>query len=64
VRLGRLRTNLSYRRQLVLFLAPYLLGTLVLVVLPALATVTVSLTNYQAIGASHLGRTGQLSAAG
>jgi multiple sugar transport system permease protein len=33
----------------VLFLAPYLLGTLVLVVLPALATVTVSLTNYQAI---------------
>ena len=49
MRLGRLGTNLSYRRQLVLFLAPYLVGTLVLVVLPALATVTVSLTNYQAI---------------
>jgi multiple sugar transport system permease protein len=49
VRLGRVGVNLSYRRQLVLFLAPYLVGTLVLVVLPALATVTVSFTNYQAI---------------
>jgi len=41
--------NLSYRRQLALFLAPYLLGTLVLVVLPALATVAVSFTDYQAV---------------
>ena len=49
VRLGRVGVNLSYRRQLVLFLAPYLVGTLVLVVLPALATMTVSFTNYQAI---------------
>ena len=49
MRLGRLGINLSYRRQLALFLAPYLLGTLVLVVLPALATVTVSFTDYQAI---------------
>ena len=49
MRLGRLGINLSYRRQLALFLAPYLLGTMVLVVLPALATVTVSFTDYQAI---------------
>ncbi len=49
MRLGRVGVNLSYRRQLVLFLAPYLVGTLVLVVLPALATVAVSFTDYQAI---------------
>ncbi|MBN1139659.1 MAG: sugar ABC transporter permease [Anaerolineae bacterium] len=49
MRLGRVGFNLSYRRQLVLFLAPYLVGTLVLVALPALATVAVSFTNYQAI---------------
>ncbi len=48
MRLGRLGFNLSYRRQLALFLAPYLLGTLVLVVLPALATVAVSFTDYSA----------------
>jgi len=41
--------NLSYRRQIALFLTPYLLGTLVLVVLPALATVAVAFTDYQAI---------------
>jgi multiple sugar transport system permease protein len=41
--------KLSYRRQIALFLTPYLLGTLVLVVLPALATVAVSFTDYQAI---------------
>lgn len=42
--------SLSYRRQLVLFLAPYLLGTLALVVLPALATVTVSFADYSGVG--------------
>jgi len=41
--------KLSYRQQIALFLTPYLLGTLVLVVLPALATVAVSFTDYQAI---------------
>jgi len=41
--------NLPYRRQIALFLTPYLLGTLVLVVLPALATVAVAFTDYQAI---------------
>ena len=49
MRSGRPALNLSYQRQLALFLAPYLLGTLVLVVLPALATMAVSFTDYQAI---------------
>ncbi len=43
------RPNLSYQRQNVLFLAPYLLGTLVLVVVPALMTLAVSFTDYHAI---------------
>jgi len=46
--------SLSYRRQLVLFLAPYLLGTLALVVLPALATVVVAFTDYSAFGSYSL----------
>lgn len=41
----------SYRRQNALFLAPYLLGTLVLVVVPALMTLAVSFTDYQGIQA-------------
>ncbi len=38
-----------YRLQLYLFLGPYLLGMLILVVIPALATVAVSLTTYNAV---------------
>jgi multiple sugar transport system permease protein len=41
----------SYRTQLSLFLVPYLLGTLILVVLPALATVAVAFTKYNSVGA-------------
>src|SRR5512143_2067344 len=44
------RSCLSYRRKVALFLSPYLLGTLVLVVLPALATVALSFTEYHAVG--------------
>jgi multiple sugar transport system permease protein len=43
------RSSLSYRGQVALFLLPYLLGTLVLVVLPALATAAISFTDYRAI---------------
>ncbi|MGB0385381.1 MAG: carbohydrate ABC transporter permease [Ardenticatenaceae bacterium] len=39
----------SYEAQLRLFLVPYLLGTLILVVLPALATVAVAFTEYNSI---------------
>jgi len=39
----------SYQTQIHLFLLPYLLGTLILVVIPALATVAVSLTAYNAV---------------
>ncbi len=46
---GHPRRTLSYRRQNALFLAPYLLGTLVLVVVPALMTLGVSFTDYHAI---------------
>jgi multiple sugar transport system permease protein len=42
---------LTYRGQIALFLVPYLLGTFVLVVLPALATVALSFTDYHAVGA-------------
>jgi multiple sugar transport system permease protein len=44
------RTRLTYRGQVALFLIPYLLGTLVLIVLPALATVAISFTDYHAVG--------------
>ncbi|MBN1659035.1 MAG: sugar ABC transporter permease [Anaerolineae bacterium] len=44
------KPRISYRGQVALFLIPYLLGTLVLVVLPALATVALSLTDYHAVG--------------
>lgn len=43
------RSTLSYQAQLHLFLIPYLLGTVILVILPALATVAVSLTVYNSI---------------
>lgn len=43
------RARLSYRGQIALFLSPFLLGTLVLVVLPALATVAISFTSYHAV---------------
>ncbi len=39
-----LKNHLTYRGQVALFLIPYLLGTLILVVLPALATVAISFT--------------------
>jgi multiple sugar transport system permease protein len=41
--------RLSYRKQAYLFLVPYLLGTLVLVALPALATVAIAFTDYYAV---------------
>lgn len=44
------RPRLSYRGQMVLFLVPYLLGTLILVVVPAAATLALSFTEYHAIG--------------
>jgi multiple sugar transport system permease protein len=40
----------SYRTQTRLFLLPYLLGTLLLVVIPAVATLLISFTEYKAIG--------------
>lgn len=43
-------SRLSYRRQLWLLLLPYLLGTLILIVLPALATVLMAFTEYQPTG--------------
>jgi multiple sugar transport system permease protein len=43
------KARFSYRGQVALFLIPYLLGTLVLVVLPALATVVISFTRYHAV---------------
>jgi multiple sugar transport system permease protein len=43
------RVHLSYRGQVALFLVPYLLGTLVLIVLPALATVAIAFTEYHAV---------------
>lgn len=39
-----------YRRHLVLLLAPFLIGSLVLVVLPAIATMAVAFTEYNSIG--------------
>lgn len=41
--------SLTYQRQLYLFLLPYVVGMLLLVVIPALATVAVSLTSYNAV---------------
>jgi multiple sugar transport system permease protein len=43
------RPTLSYQRQNALFLVPYLLGTLVLVVVPALMTLAVSFADYHGI---------------
>jgi len=43
------RRGLPYRRQAALFLIPYLLGTLVLVVLPALATLCIAFADYHAV---------------
>ena len=51
LRIPGARPSLSYRRQNMLFLAPYLLGTLVLVVVPALMTLAVSFTDYHGIQA-------------
>ena len=42
--------QLPYQTQMRLFLLPYLLGTLILVVIPAVATVLISFTEYKAIG--------------
>ena len=43
------RHSLPYRRQAALFMTPYLLGTFVLVILPALATLAIAFTDYHAI---------------
>lgn len=50
-RAGERRAGLSYRGQSALFVAPYLVGTLVLVIVPALMTLAVSFTDYQGIQA-------------
>ncbi len=42
--------RLAYRRQLHLFLTPYLVGTFCLVLLPTLATAALSFTAYQGVG--------------
>ncbi|MFC1976084.1 carbohydrate ABC transporter permease [Chloroflexota bacterium] len=39
----------SYHTQIRLFLLPYLLGTLILVIIPALATMAVALTDYNSV---------------
>jgi multiple sugar transport system permease protein len=44
----------SQQTQYRLFIAPYLIGTLLLVIIPALATVAISLTEYRAIGGIQL----------
>lgn len=44
------RRPLSYHRQLILFLTPYLVGTLLLVFVPALATVGLAFARYGVIG--------------
>ena len=41
--------QLNYGRQLRLFLAPYVLGTLLLIVLPALVTLFIAFTRYDAV---------------
>jgi multiple sugar transport system permease protein len=46
---AKFRVHLTYRGQVALFLSPYLLGTLVLVVVPALATIAIAFTEYHAI---------------
>jgi len=48
-RLPALRSMPAYQRQVCLFLLPYALGTLVLTVLPALATLVIAFTRYQAV---------------
>jgi len=42
--------QLPHQKQYRLFLAPYFVGTLVLVILPALTTIAISLTRYNSIG--------------
>lgn len=48
---ARLFSPLTYSRQLGLFALPYLAGTLVLVVIPALATLGIAFTEYNAVRA-------------
>ncbi len=43
-------SRLSYRHQLWLLLLPYLLGTLILIVIPAFATVLIAFTKYKPTG--------------
>jgi multiple sugar transport system permease protein len=60
------RRALSYQGQASLFLLPYLLGTLVLVVLPSLITVGVAFSDYRAVafpnwvGLANFGRLGTM----
>jgi len=42
--------RLPYQAQMRLFLLPYVVGTLLLVVIPAIATVLISFTEYKAVG--------------
>ncbi len=42
--------RLPYKAQMRLFLLPYVLGTIILVVIPAVATVLISFTDYKAVG--------------
>lgn len=43
-------SHLSYRKQVGLFLLPYLVGSLLLVIIPTLATVIIAFTDYHAVG--------------
>ena len=49
--LSRLSIWLPYRTQIRLFLLPYLVGSLVLVIIPALATMAIAFTDFQAVKA-------------
>lgn len=44
-----MRSRLSYKAQLRIFLLPYVVGSLILVIIPALATVAVAFTEYNSI---------------
>ena len=48
-----MHSRLSYKAQLRIFLLPYVVGSLILVIIPALATVAVAFTEYNAIQPPH-----------
>jgi multiple sugar transport system permease protein len=49
--------HLSHQKQYRLFLLPFLLGTLILVIIPALATVAVAFTKFSIVGGLHFAGT-------